>query len=203
MSKHTMKRDLRVEEVDNPLTTYAQTVYDEERGVARPGKINVVVNQRTTLGGFVNFRGTPLQNQTVKRFKAIFEAAQIGGARACDPAREPVDGGGVRQEAVTAFGADARRQYGEVRKFLGPLDTARLEYVVIGEWGPTAYAKWRSGAKKANSRQISAYTLELRVIVLRLAKFWNLAGSVNGSRKGREWSDGTRAKLPSALDDPA
>jgi len=190
-------------EVDNPHSSYAQTLHDEERDVARPGKIIVPVNLRTTLGGFARFHGTQLQNEAVKRFRNVFEAAQIGGARACDPAVERVDGGGNRQDNASAIGADARAEYSAILRALGRVDLKRLEFVTIWENGPTAYARWRTGNPRPNSRIVSKATVEMRVIVLRLAKYFDLAGSVKGSSASQSWSDGSRAKTPSQLDDVA
>jgi hypothetical protein len=198
-----MNRNIGTAEFDNPHTTYAQTLYDEERGIERPGKIVVPVNLRTMLGGFASFRGTDLQNETVKRFRSIFEGAQIGGARACDPSIEPVDGGGVRQESASIIGADARRKYAAAKHALGSTDLKRLEFVVIGESGPTAYARWRTGNRRPNSRVVSKAMVEMRVIVLKLAKHWELAGSVKGRRAPAAWTDGSELKTPSQLLDGA
>lgn len=95
--------------------------------------------------GFARFKGTQLQNEAVKRFRNVFEAAQIGGARACDPAVERVDGGGNRQDNASAIGGDARAEYSAILRALGRVDLKRLEFVTIWENGPTAYARWRTG----------------------------------------------------------
>ena len=194
---------LGVAEVDNPHASYAQTVHDEEQGIERPGKITVPVNLRTTLGGFAKFRGTALQNETVKRFRSVFEASQVGGARACDPSVEPVDGGGVRADSVYMIGADARATYSAAKRALGQDDIKRLEYVAIGENGPTSYTRWRSGNKRPNARLVSKFTLELRIIVLKLAHHWKIAGSVEGRKQPAAWSDGTQPLTPSELDGAA
>ncbi|MET3925958.1 hypothetical protein [Devosia sp. 2618] len=204
MSKPLTKRvDLGFAEVDNPHASYAQTLHDEQSGVERPGKIIVPVNLRTQLGGFAKFAGTELQNETVRRFKTIFEGAQIGGARACDPSVEPVDGGGVRQDGSQIFGADARQAYSAVSTLLGKDDTKRLEMVAIGEKGPTQYAAWRTGNAKPNARLVAKHKHELRIIVLRLAHHWKMAATVDGRRESAAWSDGTTARTPSALDQVA
>jgi len=66
----------------------------------------------------------------------------------------------------------------------------RLEFVTIWENGPTAYARWRTGNPRPNSRIVSKATVEMRVIVLMLSKFFDLAGSVKGSSASQSWSDG-------------
>lgn len=204
MTKPTANRvDLDLAEVDNPHASYAQTLHDEQRGIERPGKITVPVNLRTQLGGFAKFHGTKLQNEAVRRFKAIYEAAQIGGARACDPSVEPVDGGGVRQDGSLIFGADARRAYSGVVKMLGRDDLARLEIVVVGEKGPTAYTVWRTGNRRPNAALLAKHKHELLIIVLRLAHHWKIAGSVDGRKKMAAWSDGTQALPPSKIDGAA
>lgn len=203
MSKPPNRIDLGLAEVDNPHASYAQTLHDEQQGGERPGKIIVPVNLRTQLGGFAKFHGTELQNQTVRRFKAIYEAAQIGGARACDPSVEPVDGGGIRQDGSLIYGADARRDYSAVTIVLGKDDLKRLEMVVVGEKGPTAYTAWRTGIAKPNARLLAQHKHELRIIVLKLAHHWKLAASVSGRREVATWTDGTVAKPPSQIDEVA
>lgn len=195
--------DMKRELVDNPLTTYAQTLHDEQEGERHPGKIWVDRNMATIIGGFVRFYGTPLQNETVKRFKDIYETAQVGGGRACDPSVEPVDGGGVNPEAVAAVGADARLALGRVRTHLGRVDFQRLEMVAIGGKGPTPYAVWRTGIRKPNARTISQAKVEVRIIVLKLALFWDMAGTVKGRKEMGSWHDGSEYTMPSALDEVA
>jgi hypothetical protein len=190
--------------MDNPLATYAQTLHDEQEGRGSlAGKAYVARNLTSIIGGFSRFNGTELQNAAAKRFRDMCEAAQIGGGRACDPSVEPVDGGGVNPEAVFEIGADARREWTAVRKHIGGPDFKRLEFVIMGDRGPTAYARWSLRLAKPNSRAVSKAMVEVRTILLKLALFWNLAGSVSGRKEMAAWGDGTAYKMPSDLDEVA
>lgn len=177
--------------VKNPHTTPAQVMHEEEMGVERPGQMPVGKNLTTALGGFARFYGTELQNKVVQRFITVYERAQLGGARACDPQVEPVDGGGLNPEHTALLGIDARRALGKVQDHLGRVDFKRLELVTIGGKGPTSYATWRTGARKPNARVISQMKVEVRTIVLKLAILWGEAGSVAGRKDLAAWDDGS------------
>lgn len=150
--------------VDNPLTTYAQTIYEMERGYVSPGKIVVQKNLTTTLGGFARFHGNEAQNEAVKQFRSLYERAQLGGAKAVDPSKEPVDGGWINPEAIFEIGADARRSWAELSSYLGRVDTQRMHFVVVLERGPTAYARWRFNDHSRDGGLIAKGQVEIRRI---------------------------------------
>lgn len=165
--------DIRNERVDNPHTTYAQFLHELREGKPDAGAVFVPRNMRTLLGGFCRFYGNQAQNEAAARFKSLYERAQLGGARAVDPAIEPVDGGGINPEAIFETGADARRAYDAiVPNALNRVELRRLEFVVIGEWGPTPYARWRGFG--IDGRGVSRAKVEVRDIVDKLAVHWRL-----------------------------
>lgn len=176
----TIIRDHREELVDNPLTTYAQTLYESERGLLTPGKIKVIRNQRTLMGGFCRFgehgRLPPDHLcEAAARLKSIHEQAQLGGARALDPAREAVDGGRGAFGSLDT-GIDARQELSAVIRLLGH-DYRKVEYVIIREHGPTAYARWRASIEGGSvwGDAVKRRRAEMCAIVERLAIYWRLA----------------------------
>src|SRR5690606_15402723 len=109
------------------------------------------------------------QVEAAAKFKRLYEMAQIGGARACDMEKEPVDGGGVNPETVFEIGADARKEFLEMQAFLGRVMFRRFEYVVIGGHGPTAYVRHITGIHKPNARLVARGRVEVRRIANNLA----------------------------------
>jgi hypothetical protein len=168
--------DVIVEQrVKNPLTSWAQFLHEIEQGIQDPGLHKVQVNRTTLMGGFARFHGTEAQNEACARFKKLWEASQIGGARAIDPSVEPVDGGWCNPEAVFEVGADARKEYHRLVAYLDRMELRRLHFVVVGEWGPTSYAKWRFHSRNPSSKMIADGMVEVRRIADRVAKFLRLA----------------------------
>ncbi|RYY67731.1 MAG: hypothetical protein EOO12_00295 [Chitinophagaceae bacterium] len=155
--------------VDNPLTTWAQFVHEIATDAPHPGRSRAIVDRRVLLGGFCRFHGTEAQEQAAARFKAIYERSQVGGAKAVDPSRENVDGGGINPESVIEIGADARRLYNMLFNALGRQTMQRLEFVVIGDKGPTAYARWRYRMAQPDGRTVGQGSVEMRGIVEEVA----------------------------------
>jgi len=160
---------------DNPLATWSQFLHELDAGRANAGRIAVKRNLTTLCGGFALFHGDDAQRRAAARFRSLYEQAQIGGAKAVDPSIEHVDGGGINPEATFERGADARKAFNAMYQHLGRLDYRRAEYVIIGEHGPTAYAKFRIGAHPGHGRVISKYQVEMRAIMDKLAKLWGMA----------------------------
>lgn len=157
--------DIREAWVPAPLQTWAGFLHQLETNAPNPGRERAMVDRRTLMGGFCRFHGTEAQEQAAARFKAIFERAQVGGAKAVDPSREPVDGGGINPESVIEIGADARRAYNQIHAKLGLQVMRCLEFVVIGDHGPTAYARWRHRNPRPDGRLVGQASVEMRGIV--------------------------------------
>jgi len=167
---------MKVEWIDNPLTTYAQTIYEAERGAVAPGRIMATVNQRTLMGGFCRFgqrRKLPPPHlcRAASRFRSLWEQAQLGGAKAIDPAVEAVDGG-RGSFGATEIGMDARQQLNAIQRLIGPTDYRRIEYVIIRDHFPQSYARWRQWGRHPNKAAIDRGKLEVWQIVDRLAVHW-------------------------------
>ncbi len=168
--------DMIVEQrVANPLTTWAQFLHELESGSPDPGLQRAHVNLTTLMGGFARFRGSESQNEACARFRKLWERSQIGGARAIDPSVESVDGGWVNPEATFDIGLDARMEYDALASHLDRVELARLHFVVIGEWGPTSYARWRYQQRNPDGRTIAKGQVEMRAIADKVAKFLRLA----------------------------
>lgn len=163
------------EQEDNPLATWSQFLHEMDTKAANAGKITVQRNLTTLCGGFALFRGDKAQRQAAARFKSLYEQSQIGGARAVDPSIEPVDGGGVNPELAFERGADARRAFIAMQEHLGRVDFRRVEFVVIRDNGPTAYARFRTGQQPNHGRITAKYQVEMRGIMDRLAKLWGFS----------------------------
>lgn len=174
---HKLKRSQIIEDgpdiqeawVPAPLQTWAGFLHQIETNAPNPGRERAMVDRRTLLGGFCRFHGTQAQEEAAARFKAIHERSQLGGAKAVDPSRETVDGGGVNPESVIEIGADARRMYNQIFTAIGRQDMMRLEFVVVGDKGPTAYARWRYRTPQPDGRTVGQGSVEVRGIVERVA----------------------------------
>lgn len=167
---------MKVEWIDNPYTTYAQTIYEAERGAVAPGRIMATVNQRTLMGGFCRFgqrRRLPPEHlcKAAAKFRTIWERSQLGGARAIDPAIEAVDGGRGNFSPLDS-GLDARQELKVVKNLLGAIDYRRLEYVVIRDHFPQSYARWRQWGQHPNKAAIERGKVEMWQIIDRLSLHW-------------------------------
>jgi len=161
--------DLRDVWVEAPLKTWAQYMHELDSGLPQAGRERVQVDRRTLMGGFCRFHGSEAQEKAAARFKAIYERSQVGGAKAVDPSREAVSGGGINPESVIEIGADARSAYNRLFTQFGSVDMRRLEFVIIGDHGPTAYARWRYRDRAPDGRAIGRASVELRSLVDMLA----------------------------------
>jgi hypothetical protein len=167
-----------------PLTTYAQFVDELKTASPYAGVARAPVNMTTLVGGAHRFFGPPRADgrearlEACRIFRTTYEASQIGGAKAVDPSVEPVDGGGVNPDAAFERGADARKQWDRIVSAMSRLEMKHLHFVIIGEWGPTSYARHFFGVRKANSAQISKGMVEFRKTVDKLAKVLRLQNKV-------------------------
>ncbi len=168
--------DIREAWVDAPQTSWAQYLHELNAGIPHAGRERVRRDMRTMIGGFCRFHGSPSQNEAAARFKAICERAQLGGAKAVDPSREPVDGGGINPESVIESGADARRAYNAMHIKFGKQVMLHLEYVIVHDHGPTAYARWLHRGKVQSGQVTGRCAVEFRRIVDGLAEHLKLAG---------------------------
>lgn len=155
--------------VDSPLTSWSQFLHDLERGIPHAGRERAMVDRRTLMGGFCRFHGTEAQEKAAARFKAICERAQVGGAKAVDPSKEPVDGGGINPESVIEIGADARRAYNAMHIKFGWQFMLHMEFVVMGDHGPTAYARWASRGAPKNGAIVGRYAADFRRMMEQVA----------------------------------
>lgn len=169
--------------VPDPHMSDAEFIYQKDQARKRAeargtqpnpnvGLVSVSRNMQTLMGGFCRFHGNRSQNQAAAKFRSLYESAQLGGGRACDPSVEPVDGGGVNPESVFERGADARKRLNEVRGILGEQVYRRVEFVIMGENGPTTYARWRFGMRSPDGRAIGRGQVEVRDYMDLLARAW-------------------------------
>lgn len=161
--------DIRGVWVEAPLKTWAQTLHELEAGIPQAGRERVALDRRTLMGGFCRFHGTEAQEKAAARFKAIYERSQVGGAKAVDPSREPVDGGGINPESVIEIGADARAAYNEMVAIFGKSIMKRFEYVMVGEHGPTAYARWLHHGQQQSGQVVARCAADFRRLMEHLA----------------------------------
>lgn len=161
--------DIQEAWVQAPLKTWAQFVHELDAGSPTAGRERVMRNRTEMMGGACRFNCTPSQEEAATRFRAIYERSQVGGAKAVDPSREAVDGGGINPESVIEIGADARSAYNRLFTALGKQVMQRLEFVVIGEHGPTAYARWRYRNNKPNGRIVADGMVEIRGVLEQVA----------------------------------
>lgn len=173
--------DIEARRVENPHTTYAQFVADLEAGKHDAGVQLAPVNMTTLVGGAHRFFGPPgsqgreMRLEACRVFRSTYEASQVGGAKAVDPSNEPVDGGWLNPHAAFERGVDARRKWDGITDAMTRMEMNRLHFVIIGEWGPTSYARHTLGIRKADSKHIAAAKTEFRWIVDKLARALDLA----------------------------
>lgn len=118
--------------VENPMQTDAMLQAALDAGVAGgvAGWIDVPVNLVTLIGGLARMSGVSREQQVAAaRYRALFERAQIGGARATDYAAVRVDVSGSGRDIVED-GAAARRDYLDAVQTLGLWQSSLLEKVV-------------------------------------------------------------------------
>lgn len=161
--------DIRDTWVDAPLSSWSQFIYELESGIPHAGREQVRRDMRSLLGGFCRFHGSQAQNEAAAKFKAIYERSQVGGAKAVDPSKEPVDGGGINPESVIEIGADARRAYNEMHVKFGRQFLMHIEFVVIGDHGPTAYARWVNRGKMQSGQVTGRCAAEFRRMMEQLS----------------------------------
>ena len=133
------------------------------------------------MGGFHRFYCSEAENHACARYRALWDASQVGGARAVAPSREPVDGGWLNPEAVFEVGADARKLITRIHEHLKTADTKRLQFVVISEWGPTPYAKHFYSLRYPDGKAVAKAKAEVRGIAAKLAAFLDLVTQGQGS----------------------
>ncbi|WP_299753400.1 hypothetical protein [Devosia sp.] len=161
--------DIREAFVPAALQTWAGFLHQLDTNAPNPGRERAMVDRKTLMGGACRFHCTPSQEEAAARFRAIYERSQVGGAKAVDPSREAVDGGGINPESVIEIGADARASYNRLFTALGLPKMRCLEFVVIGEHGPTAYARWRYRNNKPNARIVADGMVEIRGVLEEVA----------------------------------
>ena len=184
MGRHTKMKaeaietgpDIREVWVEGPLVSWSQFIHELETGMPHAGRERVRLDRRSLMGGFCRFHGTEAQEKAAAKFKAIYERSQVGGAKAVDPEKEPVDGGGINPESVIEIGADARRAYNEMHVKFGKQVMMHLEYVIIGDHGPTAYARWLTRTHRPDGRTVGSAAVGFRSIVDLLAVHMKLQG---------------------------
>lgn len=161
--------------IDNPLSTYAQFRADVAAGKHDAGYQRAEVNMTSLVGGAHRFFGHPkadgreMRLKACQEFRSTYEQSQVGAARAVDPSVEPVDGGWADPNAAFERGVDARVKWSGIVDALTRIELKKLHFVIVGEWGPTPYAKFVYSVRKANAQQISKGIVDFRGIVDKLA----------------------------------
>ena len=175
MNQAVVDDDIREVWIDAPLKTWAQILHEMDEGVPQAGREKAMVNRRTLMGGFCRFHGTTSQEEAMRQFKALYERSLVGGAKAVDPSREVVDGGGINPHLTALSGAAARARFGALRAHLTEPVFKCVEFVVMGDHGPTAYARWRYREKAPDGRTVGKGSVEMRAFAERVAVFLNLS----------------------------
>lgn len=152
-----------------PDPSMSDAEYFHQRGAKsgpNVGKVSADMNLVTLLGGFARMSDrTEAQEAAAARFKSIVERAQIGGPRAV--------GYGVRvdtspQDNLIEVGADARRDYTAVVRYLGLQRSSLLERVVVYD------VPLRKIAPGSRARKRAAQAV--RDALDGLAKYFRLSG---------------------------
>lgn len=163
--------------VPNPSMSDAEFWHQRHENPDDPtiGTVMARFNLQTLIGGFAKFYGAEHQIAAAAKFKRVYELAQVGGTKACDFSREPVDGGGANPEASIELGYEARKDIVALQKRLGMEMFKRFERVVIGGVGPTAYVRRITGNPKPSAKMVGRAKVEVRRIANNVAEYWELA----------------------------
>jgi hypothetical protein len=201
LGRQTMEATIEDRRVDNPLTTYAQFRHEIETASPYAGVVKARVNMTTLVGGAHRFFGPERADgrearlEACRIFRNTYEASQIGGAKAVDPSVEPVDGGGVNPDAAFERGADARRRWDHIEDAMTRLEMKQLHFVIIGEWGPTPFARHFYAVRQANSRQISKGMVEFRKTVDKLSRALHLQKRGGGAENVRQFTSTSQYQI--------
>lgn len=174
MNQAVRDTDIREVWIDAPLKTWAQILHEMDEGVPQAGRERAMVNRRTLMGGFCRFHGTQAQEEAMRQFKALYERSLVGGAKAVDPSREVVDGGGINPHLTAMTGAAARARFGALRAHLTEPVFKCVEFVVMGDHGPTSYARWRYRERVPGGSLVGKGSVEMRAFADRVAVFLGL-----------------------------
>lgn len=153
--------------VDNPLVTTAELEAQRERaeemqasdrradGRRIPaGKIEVSVNMALLIGGLSRVKGLDeAERLAAARYRALFEGAMIGGARALDYGAVRVDTSGPSAGAAFETGEDARRAYSMAAQRLGMVASRLVEQVVCHNMSLRAVARSAGEGEGAAARE--------------------------------------------------
>lgn len=167
--------DIAHARVDNPYATDAilDDIRQKRPSDINAAKIDVLMNMRLVIGGFCRWKGTTqAQRKAAARFKTLAERSTVGGSSAIDTTKEPVDGGYINPEGVMISGEHARRELNTIHRVLGKPAYKHFWYVVVGENGPTAYARLRGGNPRPRGRDVTTFIGEIPAIATSLAEFW-------------------------------
>lgn len=129
----THEHELRqAEEGVSPAKDAAEVVvWKDGEGNVVAGMIEADVNLTTMIGGLARIRGrSEAQTLAAARFRALFDRAQVGAARAIDYEAVRVDVSGASDSTVFEIGDQARRGYIAAVQRLGMLHSNLLEKVV-------------------------------------------------------------------------
>lgn len=166
---------LGVRRIADPSISWSQFLEDLKSRKLYAGQQSATVNLTTLLGGFAKFGGNEAQIKAAARFRSLHDRAQLGGSKAIDPGIEAVDGGAANPEAIFEIGADARRALLRLQAHLTKPEYARMEYVIIGDNGPTAYARQWLGQRCPDGKAIKAGKAEVCAIVDKMARHFGYA----------------------------
>lgn len=163
--------------VPDPSMSDAQFWHERHQAPDDPN-VGMVLRRfelKTLIGGFAHYGGAEHQIAAAAKFKRVYELAQVGGTKACDFTREPVDGGGPNPEAAIELGYEARKDIVNLQKRLGMEMFKRIERVVIGGTGPTAYVRKITGNPRPSAKMVSRAKVEVRRIANNMAEYWKLS----------------------------
>lgn len=133
------------------------------------GKVVVAMNLVEMIGGLARIEDrTELQEEAARKFRLIYERAQIGGSKAIDYAAVKVDTSGPSAAAVRDIGGDARAQYSAAVQHLGVIRSSLVEKVVVHDMSISAVAG-RSGQQMKLAKNMLMASLDALAVHFRLA----------------------------------
>lgn len=148
-------------------------------------RLTVTVNRRESPLNRWHDRGDidGAQLAAGERFRAAWEQAGIGGARAFDYTREYVDGGRLHEPLTDAVRRAAKR-LGEAQRTLGPYSYA-LVVAMIGE------RRFASDMAPGDEREAKYISRRVRDALTELAHVWGMVTGPQGRpRRGIGGTDG-------------
>ena len=178
------------ERVDNPYLTNGLRENIPE-GESEAMLITASKNLEITIGGLARIVDRSVeQTLAAAKLRMLYEASQIGGAKAQDYSAVKVDTSGMSQEAIAEMGARARQQYADAVQAIGMVKSSIVERVIIHDVSLRELASSLGFGDSGGARKKAKH--QLFDSLNSLVDHFGLLAGAGAKPKLRQWSDGPK-----------